>query len=450
MARKKRLGAVASLLAAACCLGLLAGCGGATTMHLRRTEGTVAVQDEKAAPVTIKENLSLYGGYQVDTGAQSYAWVDLDAVKLTKLDEDTQVEIHRDGAHLELVVLSGSLFFQVTEPLTEKESLTVRTSDMLVGIRGTCGWVSYGEAGSVAALLEGTVTCQAVAGDEVRLEAGQKAVLAPGGTTITVSPLSRQDLPAFIAGEADAALAVLESGFAAQEKAERQRKAALLAALDGEEMPFYAALGDLNEDGAEDLLVFGPYTRTGGGMPSVTFGFHGYLWQDGAAQRVELTQTDYLDAFGSDSYTVWRARTTGGLYAGYSFAMDSSDTQSFENALGTQDITANVREGGGELDYPENWASMTEQEQNDWLAPIRAQNEADAAAKQAQIDAQYELVADLAFPYYATYNGYDFDSRIVWESYLNGSPSNLNPANEQPPFPPYTETVAQVRAALAA
>lgn len=439
---------VSLALTALCLLALLTGCTKATSMHLRRTEGTVTVQDEDAEPVTVKEDLSLYGGYEVDTLTESYAWVDLDAVKLTKLDENTQVEIHRNGAHLELVVLSGSLFFQVTQPLEEEESLTVRTSDMLVGIRGTCGWVSCDETGSLAALLEGVVTCQGTAGGEVRLEAGQKAVLARGGADFTVSPLRRQDLPAFIAGEADEALGALEDVFAAEEEEDGRRRAALAAALDSEALPFYAALGDLDEDGSEDLLVFSPYNKTGG-TPGVAFGFHAYLWQNGAAQRVELTQTGYLADFGSDTFTVWRSRTTGALYAGYSFAMDSFDTQSFENALGTQDIFAVVRGGGGELDYPENWSSMTEQEQTDWLAPIEAENAAAAAEKQAQIDAQYELVADLTFPYYATYNGYDFDSRFVWESYLNGTRSNLNPNNEQPPFPPFSQTVEQVRAALA-
>lgn len=42
---------------------------------------------------------------------------------------------------LELYVRSGSLFFDVTEPLEEDESMDIRTSTMAVGIRGTSGWV---------------------------------------------------------------------------------------------------------------------------------------------------------------------------------------------------------------------------------------------------------------------------------------------------------------------
>ena len=48
---------------------LLASCGGgakATTMHLRKTEGTVGVSDGEKA-VEPKENLGLYSGYVVDT-----------------------------------------------------------------------------------------------------------------------------------------------------------------------------------------------------------------------------------------------------------------------------------------------------------------------------------------------------------------------------------------------
>ena len=37
--------------------------------------------------------MGLYSGYRVDTREDSYAWIDLDSVKLTKMDEGTEVEI---------------------------------------------------------------------------------------------------------------------------------------------------------------------------------------------------------------------------------------------------------------------------------------------------------------------------------------------------------------------
>lgn len=68
----------------------LAACGPkttATTMRLMRTEGQVHVSDDDGAEVAVRESLGLYGGYRVDTGRESFAWIDLDNVRLTKMDE---------------------------------------------------------------------------------------------------------------------------------------------------------------------------------------------------------------------------------------------------------------------------------------------------------------------------------------------------------------------------
>ena len=163
---------------------LLTSCAGgasATTMHLRKTEGSVGVSDGEGKDVTPKNNLGLYSGYQVGTQAESYAWIDLDKVKLTKLDQDSEVEINKEGKKLEIDVKSGSLFFNVTEPLTDDETMNIATATMMVGIRGTCGWVTD----NTAALLEGTVSVTA-GGQEATINAGEMAVLTESGE-ITVS-----------------------------------------------------------------------------------------------------------------------------------------------------------------------------------------------------------------------------------------------------------------------
>ena len=140
---------------------LLTSCGGgasATSMHLRKTEGTVGVSDGEGKDITAKDDLGLYSGYQVGTQEKSYAWIDLDRVKLTKLDADSQIEINKEGKKLEIDVKTGSLFFNVTEPLDDDETMNIAASTMIIGIRGTCGWV--GE--NTAALLEVTVEVTAV------------------------------------------------------------------------------------------------------------------------------------------------------------------------------------------------------------------------------------------------------------------------------------------------
>ena len=192
-----RLTALALSLALSLAL-LLTSCGGgasATSMHLRKTEGTVGVSDGEGKKLTPKENLGLYSGYQVGTQAESYAWIDLDKVKLTKMDAGSEAEIVKEGKKLEINMKSGSLFFNVTEPLADDESMNIRTATMAVGIRGTCGWVTQ----NAAALLEGTVSVTAE-DQEVTITAGEMAILTEGGT-LEVKPLTAASVPAFVKAE---------------------------------------------------------------------------------------------------------------------------------------------------------------------------------------------------------------------------------------------------------
>ena len=102
---------------------LCAGCsrGKATTMQLMKTEGSVGITDAEKKSIEPKESLMLYSGYSMETEEASYAWINLDSVKLTKMDEDSRVGIQKDGEKLEVQVDRGKLFFNVTEPLKEEE-----------------------------------------------------------------------------------------------------------------------------------------------------------------------------------------------------------------------------------------------------------------------------------------------------------------------------------------
>lgn len=167
----------------------------AATMFLRKMEGSVTVSDAEGQSIEPAENLGLYSGYGMGTEAESFAWIDLDKVKLAKLDEYSEAAISKDGKNLSIEIQSGSLFFNVTEPLADDETMEIRTSSMMVGIRGTCGWVTE----NTAALLEGTVTVTAE-GQSATVSAGEMAVLTDGGT-LEVKPFTVSSVPAFVAAE---------------------------------------------------------------------------------------------------------------------------------------------------------------------------------------------------------------------------------------------------------
>ena len=153
----------------------------AAAMQLAKTEGVVAISNNRGRSVSLIEKMRLYSGYHVETEEASYAWIDLDSTKLNKLDALSEVEIRKSGKQLELLLNEGNIFFNVTEPLEDGESLNIRTSTIVVGIRGTCGWVKIIDQWTVeVCILEGTVTISVtdpVTGQtkEDTLSAGERA-----------------------------------------------------------------------------------------------------------------------------------------------------------------------------------------------------------------------------------------------------------------------------------
>lgn len=191
---------------------LLSACGQketATSMHLVKAEGEVGVVDKDGKEISLIEKLGLYSGYQVGTQHASYAWIDLDEVKLAKMDEDSEVEVQKEGKGLTAYVKSGSLFFHVTEPLEEDETFEIRSSTMMVGIRGTCGWVeAKDEEHMFAYILEGMVEGGVILPEDSQaktefVEAGEMAELSviDGEANIRVERFQKSDIPAFVLEE---------------------------------------------------------------------------------------------------------------------------------------------------------------------------------------------------------------------------------------------------------
>lgn len=47
--------------------------------------------------------------------------------------------MRKSGKKLEMLLQSGDIFFNISQPLDDDETLNIRTSTMAVGLRGTSG-----------------------------------------------------------------------------------------------------------------------------------------------------------------------------------------------------------------------------------------------------------------------------------------------------------------------
>ena len=137
--------------------------GAATTLRLESVTGTVQMKNGSGKSVKAASNTRLYNGYKLSTKKASYAHVSLDDAKVIKLDASSGAEVFQSGKKLELKVTSGQMFFNVSEPLKGNESLTIRTSTMVTGVRGTSGWVKVIDRNTTRiSLLEGKLTITSV------------------------------------------------------------------------------------------------------------------------------------------------------------------------------------------------------------------------------------------------------------------------------------------------
>lgn len=233
----------------------------ATTMSLIKTEGTVGVDDAKGKSIQLMENMGLYSGYGVGTQTESYAWINFDDVKLSKLDQDSKVLIEKDGGKLEVDVQSGSMFFNITEALGEDESMDIHTSTMLVGIRGTSGWVVSDGSKSSVALLHGkaeTTLSTSIGEENVTIGAMEVLNIEQEGENVSYEVQQLEDVPDFVEEElAQTAVTLFE----------------VLGVMEEHEITedeFWYATTDMCMDilGKTSLQVLVPYVPDGWGAPN--------------------------------------------------------------------------------------------------------------------------------------------------------------------------------------
>lgn len=158
---------LAIALIAAIIIPTLAADNKGTTIRLGTTQGKITVRNASSKEQSARKDMRLYNGYTVQTASASSAYLTLDDTKAAKLDANSKTELKKSGKQLELKLLFGKLYFGVTKPLKSDESLSVCTSTMVTGVRGSYGWVGENEMG----LLHGhvTVTCRNPYTGEVRV-----------------------------------------------------------------------------------------------------------------------------------------------------------------------------------------------------------------------------------------------------------------------------------------
>ena len=191
-------------------ISAMAASATASTMRLEKYQGSVTVKNASGKTLGTSGKMRLYSGYQVTTARGSYAYISLDGSKSIKLDASSKVTIAQQGRKLEVLVNYGKLLFDVNQPLNKDETLNIRTSTMVTGVRGTIGWMEVNEKDeSQLKLIEGKTTVMLVnplSGETQMTEISSGQTLSsimqdePGDDSITIviDELKEEDIPGFV------------------------------------------------------------------------------------------------------------------------------------------------------------------------------------------------------------------------------------------------------------
>lgn len=304
----------------------------ATTMNLIKTEGTVGVDDAKGKSLKLMENMGLYSGYGVGTQSESYAWINFDDVKLSKLDQDSRVSIEKDGGKLEIDVQSGSMFFNITETLGEDESMDIRTSTMVVGIRGTSGWVVNDGSKSSVALLHGKAGTSLLTDsgtEDITIGAMEILNIEQQGETVSYEIQQLEEVPDFVEEELAQTPVTLFEVLGVMEEHE----------ITEDEFSYASKAMCLDILGKNSLNVLVPYIPDGwnaydgridGGMPA---NFPSVNLQIGVSLSANLTAVPDSEPQTQGNYFIWiedvPEDTFGNRYQRMYIAKNTSTPDSF-------------------------------------------------------------------------------------------------------------------------
>ncbi len=176
----------------------------ASTMRLARAEGSVSVKDEAGEEISFREDMRLYSGNSVATEADSRAGISLDEVKTVTLDESSSAALQQEGKKLRVSLQTGAMYFSVYQPLAFDEQFEIETSTMVLGIRGTAGYVeNISATESMVILTSGKVLLTASSGEEYWVYPGQRVVIRidPEGAVFDATPIYPSGYPDFLREE---------------------------------------------------------------------------------------------------------------------------------------------------------------------------------------------------------------------------------------------------------
>lgn len=130
----------------------------ADILKIASFSGECKVTNLRGTKKSIKEGTRLLNGDVITTGEDGTMKVLLDATKAISIDKEARVLIKKNKTKLEVVVDKGTVFFNVSKKLEDNESLNIRTSNMICGVRGTIGVVEGIDADTSSIyILEGQV-----------------------------------------------------------------------------------------------------------------------------------------------------------------------------------------------------------------------------------------------------------------------------------------------------
>ncbi len=129
------------LLITSCDKGLTA-----VTVRVQRYEGSVSlISNGKKS--TLMENMILHSGDSIATGQQSFIDMKLDETKAVGLTQNSTADLVKSGKKLEVDVKKGEVYFYTTKKLDKDETFNLRSETLIVGIRGTSGYLSVDDHG---------------------------------------------------------------------------------------------------------------------------------------------------------------------------------------------------------------------------------------------------------------------------------------------------------------